>query len=1069
MSIRTTALRHCFLVLVGASVAWLCTPLPAQAQAQQGHQAPGEGVRGQVTDAQNGQPLPGASVLIKGTSRGTATDRDGRYALDRVPAESDSLVFTFIGYERQAVAIAGRARIDVALESTSQALDEVVITALNVERDKRALGYSIEKVDGTALAETKESHVVNALAGKVAGVNVTGGSSGIASTPRITIRGQSSLSGNDTPLFVVDGMPLDNSTNTTRAGAQSTQADFGDALSQISPDDVEQISILKGPSAAALYGSRAAGGAVLITTKSGRGTEGLGVSLSSSAMAETVLKLPDYQNEYGAGAGGQYKFVNGDGTGGGIDGQAYNWGPPLDGREITQIGSPRDEDGNLVPIPFESRGTPVREFFDTGISIKNNVAVHGGNDQGHFRASYTRSDRTGVVPNTELAQNNVSLAAGYDLSEKLRVTTNATYVTTQSDNVPTSGYGSESIMYSFLWFGRHLDLRWLEDYWMEGAEGRQQRNFDMNWTNNVYFQVHENTNSLDKNRLYGNLTASYDFTDRLTLRARTLVDYNSERTEMRKAFSSVTAVNGSYGAYGDYFREWNADALLTYTVPVNEDWSSEVSVGANHMSRYQEWQTMEAEELSVPGVYNIGNTRSNVSSTEYEQQKVVNSAYGTAQVGFQEMIFLNVTARNDWSSTLPVDNNSYFYPSVSLSAVLTDLFDISTGDGLSFAKVRASWAQAGNDTDPHRLSNTYNYGNPWGSTQTVTVPAEIANSDLKPEIKTSYELGANVQFFQRRLGVDVTHYRSSTENQILRVPLANSTGYTGRFINAGQIDTHGWEVSLNATPLQDLGGVSWDARLNWTRNRSKVVELSDGINSYVIANPYGGTVEARVGGRMGAMYGRVFERVDDPSSPYAGEIIYEGGLPQLTDKVQRVGNYNHDWTAGLSNMLSFRSFRLNFLFDIRQGGRIYSYTHATGIEGGTLEETTESRGEDVTGDGVVRNADGSFSPNEERTPYVNWLRAYYARDNIESNSFEASYVKLREARLGFVVPSRWTLSWGMQKAEIALIGRNLLLFSDVPHIDPETTTTAGGQRIPGFEVVQLPSRRSFGLSVDVRL
>lgn len=1019
-------------------------------------------ISGKVTIAENDKPLPGASVVVQGTTVGTSTDEQGSFQLD-IPSDADTLVVSYIGYQRKKVAVGTRSRFDIQMIPTRASLTEMVVTSFGIEREKRELGYTTQEVEGASLTDAREVDVTNSLSGKVAGVQITGGSTGNLSSPHITIRGESSLSGENKPLIVVDGVPVDNGLTTYSADAQSNQIDFGSSIADINPSDIEKINVLKGPNAAALYGSRASNGVILIETKSGRGAAGIGVSFNSNVQVSDILKLPDYQNEYGAGSGGQYKFVNGDGTGGGIDGQGYNWGPPLDGRLITQVGSPKDENGNLIPIPFEPHPDNVRNFFQRGYQSTNNLSVQGANEEGNFRLSFTRLDQQGIVPNTGLERNNVSFSAGYNLSDNLKVSGVVNYTKSASDNIPASGYGSENVMYSFIWWGRHLKTSWLRDYWKDGMEGLQQWNFDNNWTNNIFFQVHENTNSLDKDRVYGNIMATYDATDRLQFRIRSGLDYNDQRTEMRKAFSTRTAINGRYRFGNNYFLESNTDFMVTYDRPLNEDWSVKLSGGGNHMSRTNNTLTVTAPELSVPEVYNLGNSRTNISVQQFQREKEINSLYGMVDLSYKDMVYLDITGRNDWASTLPVENNSYFYPSVALSTVMTDVFEISEESPLSFAKLRLSWAQVGSDTDPYRLTNTFNYGEPWGSTQAVEESATLANADLKPEITNSYEVGADLRFFKGRLGLDATYYFNSTENQIMSVPLANSSGYTGRFLNAGEVVNKGVELVVDATPVRIGNDFSWDLQLNWTRNRSEIVELAEGIDTYQMANPYGGQVLAIEGGRMGDMYGRVFKRSPD------GEIIYSDGLPQLTEDIRNVGNYNPDWMAGLGMNFNYKQFTFNFLLDLRYGGRIYSYTHATGIEGGTLTGTTAHRGENVTGDGVVQNPDGSFSPNTESAPYVTWLRRYYARNNVESNSFDATYMKLREIKVGYKVSPRLLNAIPVKSASIALVGRNLFLWTDVPHIDPETTSMYGGQHVPGFEVQQLPSTRSLALDIKFQL
>lgn len=1046
------------LLYVSFGSAWLTTTVVAQDTAV---------IEGTVTDVE-GRPLPGANVRIAGTQQGVSTDADGAYRILAVEPGTQTVVASFIGYETTQETItltAGETRtIDFRLQASAVALEDVVVTALGIDRERRSLGYAVEDVSGAELAEAGEVNVMNSLAGKVAGVNVIGGSAGLASTPTVTIRGESSLSGTNRPLYIVDGIPIDNTPNTQFAESQSTQVDFGNGLSQINPQNIKQISVLKGPSAAALYGSRAADGVILIETKDGSETDGIGATVTTSIRASNTLRLPDYQNEYSYGNGGEFAYVNG------TNAPGWNWGVPLDeGIERPQFRGPRNADGTIIPTPMVSAPNNVRDFFNTGMQLTTDVAVRGGNEEGSFRASISRSDRTGIMPNTNLDRTSAALGASYDVSRALTVDVNANYSKTTSANLPTSGYGSESTMYFFTWGARHMDFdRLLRDYWAEGAAGTQQAHNDLNWTNNPYFQVNENTNRLDRDRLLGSVSAQLEITNDLNVRMRSGLDYSDQSTEQRKAFSTITAANGWLRDTERNFLEWNSNLLVNYRRDLGKAFTIEPSIGANYMRQTRRNLQLTVPALSVPGVYNIGNARSTVQTNEIDQTKEIFGLFGSSTFSYRDIVFLDLTARNDWSSTLPLDNNAYFYPSASLSIVASDLVTVPDRLPLSFAKLRLSWAQVGNDTAPYRLRNTFTFQPAWGSTQTAISEGDLANPDLQPEITTSYEVGTNLQFFDARIELDATYYRNTTRNQILRVPLARSTGFDSRLVNAGEVRNQGVEASLQLTPVQDLSGFGWDVTLNWTRNRSTIVELAEGINAFVIGSgPGGGIVQAREGGRMGDIYGRVFQRVDNPNSPYHGAIIYENGFPQLTDAVQRVGNYNHDWQGGLGTTLRFRNVRLSALLDVRRGGTIYSYTHATGIEGGTLEGTTCCRNETVVGNGVVRNEDGSFSPNLEPVPFVTWLRTYYNRPNIEANSFDASYLKLREVKLQYNLAPAWLTEAGVQNLGVSLIGRNLFLWTDVPHIDPETTIKNGTQRIPGFEVQQLPSTRTFG--VDIQL
>jgi TonB-linked SusC/RagA family outer membrane protein len=1045
-----TRIRTLLVAVLAAAGLLFATASPAQAQEQ-------VTVTGRVTAQSSGQPLPGANVVVKGTTTGTTAGANGTYSIET--AASDTLVVSFVGYQEKTVPVRGRSTIDVALASDARRLENVVVTALGVSEEERSLGYSVQEVSGSDLAETREENVMNSLSGKVAGVTITSGSAGLASTPRVTIRGESSLSGSNRPLVVVNGIPMDNTPNTQFTDAQTTQVDFGNGLGQINPQDIESMSVLKGPSAAALYGSRAADGVILIETKDGSEASGIGASVNTGVTFSTPLKLPDYQNEYSYGNGGEFRYVDG------TNAPGWNWGVPLDeGVERTQFRGPRDENGNLIPTEVTSAPGNVRNFFNTGTNYSTNVAIRGGSEDGSFRASLGRSDRAGIVPNTNLDRTNTAITANYDVTDALSVDANANYAKTTSANLPTSGYGSESIMYYFTWGARQVPMSDLRPYWAEGQEGVQQAHFDDNWTNNPYFQVNENTNSLDRNRLFGGISADYEFGEDLSLRARTGVDYSDQGTKQRKAFSTVTAPNGWLQETDRSFFEWNSNLLLDHSFDLGDAFTVEPSVGANYMRQTRRRVRLTAQALSVPGVYNIGNSRSNVQAEEMNQEQEILGVFGSATISYNDAVYLDLTGRNDWSSTLPLDNNSYFYPSASLSVIASDILEMP--GPVSFAKLRVSWAQVGNDTQPYRLTNTYSFGQAWGGTQTVVAEADLANPELEPEVTTSYEVGTDLRFFDGRVRLDATYYQNNTRNQILRVPLARSTGYNSRLLNAGEIRNRGVETRLEVTPIENLSGVSWDVSLNWSRNRSTVLDLADGIDTFVLGQgPFGGSAQAREGERMGAMYGRVFERVQDESSPHHGEIIYQNGLPQLTDEVRKVGNYNHDWIGGIGTTVSYEGLQLSALLDVRQGGTIYSNTHATGIEGGTLEGTTEHRNETVVGDGVVRTGDGGFAENATAAPYVTWLRSYYARPNVEANSFDASYMKLRELSLSYNFSPSWLTENGVQNLGVSLVGRNLLLWTDVPHIDPETTIKNGEQRIPGFEVQQLPSTRSFGMNV----
>lgn len=1007
-------------------------------------------VSGTITD-DSGEPVIGARVVVKGQGTyGVISNLDGTYIFN-LPTDADSLQVSSVSYATQSAYIGNRSVIDFVLSDDLKQLSEVVVTALGVRRDKRALGYAIQEVAGEEVSEARETNLVNSLAGKVAGVNITSGNSGIGGSSRITIRGEISLANDNQPLFVVDGIPINNQVFGSSQSGQDI--DFGNGAAEINPDDIATISVLKGPSAAALYGSRAANGVILITTKSGKGSEGLGISVNTNYAAESVLKLPDFQNKYGQGRGGVYNIGDG----------GRSWGPLMDGRLIeipVNTVFPPTEGGEIVEwVPYPDN---VKEFYKTGHAFNNNISLTGGNDQGHFRLSYTNTQQTGIVPNTDIERNNISFKAGYNLSNKLTVNASANYIKTDSDNRPVISYGNESVGYTWLWEGRQVPTSKMEDYWFKGLEGTQPFTYNFRFNDNPYYTVNENLNAQYKDRLIGNINLTYQLTTGLSLMLRSGTDFSSEKRTNWRTPGSRAFPNGMYRQDRMTFREVNSDFLLSYEKSIDEDWQMQLSVGGNRMMQTNESTSAIANELSLPGIYNLGNTRIPLDTDQFDQEKKINSLYGFGQIAYQNMLFLDFTARNDWSSTLPAINSSYFYPSVSLSAVVTDILEIASNSPLSYAKVRLSLAQVGNDTDPYNLRNVYNYGTAWGSTQTVTESSTIANNDLKPETVTSYEVGTDLRFFNGRIGFDLTYYNSISKDQILGIPVDRTSGYSRRFINAGEIQNQGFEVMFSATPIKLQNSFSWNVNLNWSRNRTEVLELAEGLTTYQLPSRYV-SVEARVGGRMGDMYGRIFER--DPE----GNIIHVDGLAQTTNEVHKIGNYNPDWMAGIYNTFNYKNFSLGVLFDWRKGGEIYSRTNVIGNQAGQLVESLPGRENGHIGEGVMIAENGVFVRNDISVSAERYWGggSYYNRSNVENSTFDATYVKLREATIGYTI-KRIGNSF-LRDMKISLVGRNLFLWTDVPHIDPETNSLNGGSILPGVEAIQLPSTRSIGFNISFKL
>jgi len=1022
-------------------------------------------IRGIVVDNRNG-PISGVSIECRPkNSTGkllTATTReDGAFNIPGAGnGERYDLIFTHINYEKHMVTdlLISQGKDNallVKMQATDNSLDEVIVTSLGITKEKKRLGYAVQEVKGDDINTAKSGNMLSALQGKVAGLNMTQVSGGLAGSNRLVLRGESSLNINkNIAMVVVDGVPINNNLGT--GNSSDLSIDYGSGGAEINPDDIESISIMKGPNAAALYGSRAANGVVIIKTKKAAGSRKLGISLSSNTSFDKVLKTPDFQNEYGGGTGVGLKYYSyGDGPDGpNTSNSGHNWGAKFEGQNFIQFGSPIGADGKRTPIPWQAYPDNVKDFYVTGLTLMNGASIQKSGDMGSFRTSYNNYRQTGIMPNTSLNRHQFNTNSTIDITSKLSFNANINYINSYSDNLPVIGYGGASPTYNFIWTERNATMDWFRNYWIKGQEGIKQ-DYYFTWGDNPYLTMYEQLNSMKRNRLFGNAFLNYSILPNLTLMLRTGIDYSGEVRASQRPKSSVVAINGLYRRQDLNYFERNSDFLLSYTAPKMGRFSLAASAGGNNLQINTSSNTVTANGLVIPGVYNLGNASGRPIVEEFNSEKKVNSLYGVADIDYSNMFFLQLTARNDWSSTLPPNNNSYFYSSASLSALLTEALHIKSNQ-LNYWKMRMSYAQVGNDTDPYQTSAYYEYNTLPG---TVGLPATIPNTNLKPEITSSFEIGTELKLFNNRVSLDATWYASSSKNQILRSPLSLSTGYGAQVMNAGEISNKGWELVLGVTPVKKA--FVWDLSFTAAANRSKVIELADGVESYVIASAQGATIEARVGGRMGDIYGVGLLRNDE------GKVVYKGGVPVFTSNTIRLGNYNPDWIGGLKNSFKYKNWMLSALVDGKFGGKIYSFTYVTGTEAGSLANTLPGREEGITGDGVVLNPDGTYSPNTEKVAAYTYYRGYYKRPNVESSTFDATYAKLREVMLGYNLPAKFLANKWIQSAQINLVGRNLLLFTKVPNIDPETSFVSGGTVVPGIENAQIPSTRSWG--IDIKL
>ncbi|MFY0600519.1 MAG: SusC/RagA family TonB-linked outer membrane protein [Cyclobacteriaceae bacterium] len=1043
-------------------------------------------VSGIVSD-QNHQPIPGVSIQEKGSQIGTITDQNGSFQLET--NANAILVLRFVGFETREYNVAGQTSVSIELKEDVLIHSPIVVTALGIERQTRDLGYNVQRIEAEDVSQVKSSNFVDNLAGRLAGVTVSQGATGVGSTSKITIRGEASFTNNN-PLFVVDGIPINNNTvlNFTNEAASGFQeVDFGNGAMEVNADDIETVSVLKGPSAAALYGTRASNGAIIITLKDGSRKRGMGISFNTSTFIDQAFQLPEFQNAYGQGNSGQFEFTDGLGRGTN-DNITYSWGPALDqGISIPQFDSPVTlANGTVVrggdvavhgglPItgtPFNSNPDNLKDFYKTGITTINNLSVSSQFENGSSRLSFTDLRSESIIPGVNLDRQTLTAKLRFRPSEKITVRSSLSYIHSESDNRPSGGYGSENINYSLVaWGPRSLDINALKSYWQPGLEGVQQYSFNYTFFDNPYFILKENTNSFNRNRVFGNISASYLFTDNLSLTLRTGMDLSSEERQFKRAFSTNRFRNGAYAVHDVIFRENNTDLLLNFTESVSS-FDFDISVGANRMDQRASTIQTQALSLAQPGIFRLSNAASPLEVFDFLNEKRINSLYALAKVSYRNFLYFEATARNDWSSALATttstENTSFFYPSVSAAFVLTEVLDAP--DFVDFFKLRASWAQVGNDTNPYQTNGVFNSSTPYNGEPTLTEQASIPNSNLLPEKTSSIELGLETWFFNNKIRMDFTYYNALTQNQIISLPVSITSGYTQRVVNGGEVRSKGVEIILGATILE-TSKLRWNTQLNFSRNITSVETLTDEVDRLTLGysrvyDNVNQTVFFQVeeGGRIGDIYGTGYLRNENGDF-----VINENGLYIADNSLKKLGNYNPDFILGFSNNIQYHNWNLDFLFDWRYGGILVSRTRALATVAGQLKETANRPEGGIVAPGVVISGGTSdnptYSPNTTAISAEQYYRNFYDRNHEENNTYDASYLKLRELSLGY------TFTKGFlgenSSLNIAFIGRNLFAISEIPHFDPEQLAVQGNQFVSGVEDMSYATTRSYGVKIGL--
>ncbi len=1012
----------------------LCFALTAGALAQQT-------VTGTVVDSEQ-TPLPGVSVIELGTTNGTITDSDGTYSLT-VPPDA-ILEFSFVGLQTVDEPLNGRQEINVTLMPADIGLEEVVVTALGITKEKKALGYAVTEVGSEEISLVKDHNPANSLAGKVAGVVITQGTGGPGAGSRVIIRGNNSITGNNQPLIVVDGIPIDDTGVNSGGDVYSSQISGG-GITDINPDDIASISVLKGPNAAALYGSRAGNGVLLVTTKRGTRSRGVGVSVNSNITFDSPMILPDFQNQYGQGSQGN---VPGNLTD--LKNSAGSWGPMLDGSsQLYFTGEMR---------PYEAQPDNVEDFFRTGGKYVNSVALDNGGENYSVRFSYTNNYTESMIPNSDLLSHNFNVRALTELSDNLSLDAKATYFIQELNNRVSQG--SEGVLAYVLGMPRNVDIEDLKTF-QRPEESLNSISYSALGAN-PYWMLNHDRNMENRERFLGFTKVTYRFTDWLSAFARIGTDVAHLKSENVNQPGHHFFRTGRLTFANSRNSETNADFLLMFDKDLNEEFNLSVNAGGNHSYRSGEGMSIYGENFKIPTRATVANTVVQQPSYTPLTKHIVNSLYGQVSLSFMNMAYLDITGRNDWSSTLSEGNWSYFYPSVSASFLISELLELD-GERFNLLKIRGSWANVGNDTGPYQLYSYYNLASDGylGLTQ-LSRPGVRFNPDLKPENIESLEVGLEGSLLDNRLFFDLSLYSISTTDQIYDVPVPASTGYSTFRENIGEMTNKGVELLLGGIPFK-TGDFSWQLSANFSANKNELVELTEDIEGHVFNTTNSGnlTIQATVGGGYGDLYGTTLRTNDQ------GQIVVDAsGRPQAsTDRVY-LGNSQPDWMGGITNTFAYKNLSLRFLIDARMGGEIFSQTNASLLASGVTEESLEYREEGIVVDGVVLQEDGSYAPNTTQISAQDYWGAIagIASEHIYSQS----NIRLRELVLSYRLPASLLAGSFIQGADISLVGRNLFfIHKDIPHVDPEASLGTGNSG-QGILAYNLPTARSLGFNVNIK-
>lgn len=1016
-------------------------------------------VTGTVTE-KGGLGIPGVSVTEKGTQKGTTTDGQGRFSIS--VATGSVLSFSYVGMVTKEVTVGDAATINVVLEDNENSLNEVVVTALGIKREKKSLGYAVQEVKGETLVEAREPNLVNTLSGKVAGLQITRSSNGPAGSSRITLRGSNSLTGDNQPLIVIDGIPVSNFTGAINPGSGTLNNDYynpavdmGNGLGDINPEDIESVSVLKGPSAAALYGSRAGNGVIMITTKTGKAQKGLGITVSSTLGVESIFTSPDLQNDFGQGTNGEPLATS-----------TTSWGPKATGQLV------ENWNGNQVPLRTYDN---IGNYMDQGISSNQSVTFQQLVGATSIYTSFNRLDDKGIIPGAKLQRTNLLARAvsKFGNDDRWTVDTKVQYNNSNAKNRPNNGANVNNVFNTLYNLPRSLDVTDFKNSVDEN--GKMIWYLPTSSEYNPYWAKDNNLNSDLRDRYIMTGSLNYKFNSWLNAEVRGGVDKYTTTYESKLYSGAPSTPNGAYSLTKQTFTESNFSALISGQKDnIFGRLGVAFSVGGNLMSQTNNAIGANSGELVVPDLFSLNNGKNNPTVSQVYNTKKINSVYGTAQVNWDGYLFLDGTFRNDWTSTLSADNRSYFYPMLSVSYVFTEMMarmGKEIPSWLTYGKLRASAASVGNDLPAYELYNTYSIGKDPNGNTTAGRNDVLYDPTVVNELIKSYELGAELRFFNSRVGLDASFYKKNATEQLIEISLDPLSGYRRKKINAGNVQNKGVELVLDADILRNPTSFSWNAAVNFAHNNNTLEELTPDLFTYGLGGYDDVQVTTVVGQKFGEIYGTTFQRV--PSGPNAGQILLSGaGLPQVTSDVSRLGNQQASALVGFTNTFNYKGFNLSVLVDGRFGGKIFSSTLASLQASGNASNTVVNGARDnFVVDGYILNA----TTNEYEkstiavTPQKYW-EAVAGVNNLgisEANIYDASNIRIRNINLSYNLSSKMLARTPIQRAKIGVSCNNVwLITSHMNGIDPESVYATGGNAT-GFESLSAPTTRTVSFNLTL--